>query len=178
MTDTLRDTPRSSPHALETALRQQIRWICQITRVCFVGYALMFLLGILVYWTFLLNKDFSQLGWRQWAALMLQLGFSCLAVYVAYCGWRLFSLYLNERIFSPEPALWLRRLAFFGIIARTLEIAMRPFLAFWLNADKNVKITFLTLDDLFVLGLLFGFLALAHIQKGASEVINGHDQLS
>jgi hypothetical protein len=188
MIDALPLSTPPSPHALETALRRRIDWICQITRVSAALYALWALYNLIAYWTDvaaidahhgrMLDKDLSQIEpWQQASAFALQFGIWLLAAYACYSAWRLFTLYLDGRIFTPDSALWLRRIALFGLIAQTLDIVTRPVLSVLLTlhlpAGQNLRLisVYLVPNDLALLFLLFGLLALAHIQKTAAEIV-------
>lgn len=194
MIDALPLSAPPHPHALETALRRRIGWICQITRVAAVIYVLWLLYALTTYWSSvetidahhgrMLNKDLSQIeGWQQGAAFALQFGIWLFAAYVAYSAWRLFTLYLDGRIFTPDSALWLRRVALFGVIAQMLDIVTRPLLSVLLTlhfpAGQNLRLisVYLVPNDLALLVLLFGLLALAHIQKTAAEIVDDNAQI-
>jgi hypothetical protein len=194
MIDALPLSTPPSPHALETALRRRIGWICQITRVSAVIYALWLLYSLVTYWSIveridaghgrMLNKDLSQIEpWQQVWAFALQFGNWLLAAYVAYSAWRLFTLYLDGRIFTLDSAVWLRRIALFGVIAQTLDIVTRPVLSVLLTlhfpAGQNLRLisVYLVPNDLALLVLLFGLLALAHIQKTAAEIVDDTAQI-
>ncbi len=180
------DAPAASP-----ALRGKIAWICQSVRFAALGYAIWTLYINVSYWSDvarinagygrLLRRDLSGMEPSQQAAAFAVHFFVWLiAAYACYCAWRLFSAYLRGDIFSAGAALWLRRLALSGIAAQLSGIAVRPLILTWhFPAGQNLRIVdiFAQPDDLSTLLLLFGLLALAHIQKTAAEIAVDHARI-
>jgi len=183
------DTPAAPP-----ALRGKIEWICQSVRFAALGYALWTLYINVSFWGDLdaiknvygrfLQRDLSGLEpWQQAAAFGLHFFIWLLAAYACYCAWRLFSAYLQGDIFSPRSVLWLRRLALWGLAAQLLGIVVRPLVSVIMTmhfpADQKLRIVnvFAQPEDLSTLLLLFGLLALAHIQKTAAEIADDHARI-
>jgi hypothetical protein len=176
------------------ALGESIRWICQSVRFAAICYALWTLYLNAAYWSSvekidngygrLLSKDLSGVrDWQQAAAFGVTFFIWLVAAYACFCAWRLFSTYLDGEIFTLKAAQWLRRLALFGLAAQALGILTRPLISVILTlhfpAGQKLRVinVFLQPDDLSTLLLLFGLLALAHIQKTAAEIAEDHAQI-
>jgi Protein of unknown function (DUF2975) len=169
------------------ALLAKIGWICQSIRIAALLYAAWVLYLLTAHWTDtaainagygrLLGKDLSGITpWQQAAALGVELAIWLFMAAACYSAWRLFTAYLAGSIFTAEAAGWLRRTASYGVIAQLLSIASRPLLAIILTLHfpagehQRAVLIFFQPNDLLTLLLLFGFLALAHIQKTAAEI--------
>ncbi len=183
------DVPAAPP-----ALRGKIAWICQSVRFAALGYALWTLYINVTFWSDLeqiknvygrfLQRDLSGLEpWQQAAAFGLHFLIWLLAAYACYCAWRLFSAYLQGDIFTLRSVLWLRRLALWGLAAQLLGLALRPLVSVIMTLhfppDQKLRIVnvFAQPEDLSTLLLLFGLLALAHIQKTAAEIADDHARI-
>ncbi len=173
-------------------LRQRIGWLCHALRLAAVAYSLWMLTTILRFWTdpLLVESRFQHgLGVDvSGASDMQRLGASvlsfvvwCLLVAACYSGWQLFSTYLAGRIFTPDAATWLRRLALFGLVAALVDIAARPLTSLILTAHKgegqHIVSVYFRHEDLSTLLLLATLLALAHIQKTAADIADEHSQI-
>ncbi|MGA8172865.1 MAG: DUF2975 domain-containing protein [Methylocystis sp.] len=180
--------------AAPPALRDKIAWICQTARFAALGYAVWTLYINVTYWSHVtrindgyghfLQRDLSGVRpWQQAAAFGVHFVVWALAALACYGAWRLFTGYLQGQIFTPRSALWLRRLALCGIAAQLLGIVVRPLLSVILTmhfpAGEKLRIVniFAIPDDLSTLLLLFGLLALAHIQKTAAEIADDHARI-
>jgi hypothetical protein len=180
--------------AAPLALRGKIAWICQGVRFAALGYAVWTLYINVAYWSDatrindgygrFLHRDLSGVQpWQQAAAFGVTFVNWLLAALACYGAWRLFSAYLQGDVFSPRSAMWLRRLALFGIAAQLLGIAARPVLSLILTmhfpAGQELRIVNIAAspEDLSTLLLLFGLLALAHIQKTAAEIADDHARI-
>jgi hypothetical protein len=178
----------------EAALRKRIGWICQATRFTAATYAVWLLFALTRFWTSvptvaghfgrIFEKDLSSIEpWQQAAGFGLQFGIWLFAAYACYSAWRLFTLYLNGGVFTADATLWLRRVAFFGALAQGLEIVTRPLMSILLTlhfpVGQKLRLisVYLQPNDLAFLMLLFGLLALAHIQRTATEIVNDHAQI-
>jgi hypothetical protein len=174
-------------------LRKKIGWICQIARFAAPAYAAWVLYLNVRYWSDtaainngygrLLQRDLSAIvPWQQAAAFGVDFVVWLFAAYACYSSWRLFTLYLSGDVLTPGAALWLRRLALYGVIAQILSVVTRPLVSVILTlhfpANQKLRIVniFFQPDDLAVLLLLFVLLALAHIQKSAAEIAGEHAQ--
>jgi hypothetical protein len=183
------DVPAAPP-----ALRGKIAWICQSVRFAALGYAVWTLYINVSFWSdaarinegygALLHRDLSDVQpWQQAVAFGVNFVAWLLAALACYGAWRLFTGYLQGQIFTPQSALWLRRLALYGIAAQLLGVAIRPVLSVILTmhfpAGQKLRIIniFAIPDDLSTLLLLFGLLALAHIQKTAAEIADDHARI-
>jgi hypothetical protein len=184
----------SSPaNAQLSALRKKIGWICQSVRFAALAYAAWVIYLLVTYWSDtaainegygrLLRKDLSGVAlWQQAAAFGVNFAVWMLAAIACYSAWRLFTTYKEGNIFTLEAALWLRRLAVYGVAAQSLGVLTRPLISVILTmhfpAGQKQRIVniFLQPDDLAILLLLLGFLALAHIHKTAAQIAGEHAQ--
>lgn len=176
-----------------TALRGKIGWICQGVRFAALGYAIWIIYLLITYWSSveaisngygrMLHKDLSGIEpWQQAAAFGVHFLTWLIAAAACYSAWRLFTSYLKGDIFTSNATIWLRRVAYYGAIAQLFDIATRPLVSVILTwhfpPGQNLRIVnvFLLPNDLVVLLLLFGLLALAHIQKTAAEIAGENAQ--
>jgi hypothetical protein len=92
----------------------------------------------------------------------------------------LFSIYLEGKVSSLDAAIWLERLAFYGAISQGLGIVTRPLISVTLHfpagQQQRIVSIFFQPEDLAIMLLLMGLLALAHIQKAAAEIAGEHAQ--
>lgn len=118
--------------------------------------------------------------WQQAAAFGVNFVIWLVAAYACYNAWKLFSTYLQGRIFTVDAAIWLRRVAFFGLVAVCAGIASRPLISVILTSHlpqgQHLVNLFFRPEDLLNLLLLGGFLALSHIHKTAAEIAGEHAQ--
>jgi hypothetical protein len=183
----------SAGQSATVELRARIAWICHVVRFAALGYALWLFYALIAYWTDaaainagygrLLQRDLSGLsGWQQALTLGLHLFIWSFAAYACLCVWRLFSGFLEGRIFALSAALYLRRVALFGAVAQILDIVTRPLTSVLLTlhfpAGQQMRVVnvFFRPEDLVLLLLLLALLALAHIQKSAAEIAGEHAQ--
>jgi hypothetical protein len=183
------NSPSSNPQI--ATLRGKIGWICQSVRLAAAAYAVWVLYLLATYWSDaaainngygrLLQKDLSGIApWQQAAAFGVNFVIWLLAAVACYSAWRLFTTYLAGKIFTLTAAIWLRRLAVYGVAAQALGIITRPLVSVILTmrfpeGQRMVNI-FLQPDDLAIMLLLLGLLALAHIHKTAAEIAGEHAQ--
>lgn len=172
------------------ALRARIGWLCQLLRIAAVAYGVWTFATFSYFWSneALVAARFDDLGVdvagasaaQRLAAFGVGLVIWLLLVAACYSGWRLFSVYLAGRIFTADAAVWLRRLALFGLLAALIDIATRPLISIILTAHKeagqHMVSVFFRPEDLSTLLLLATLLALAHIQKTAADIANEHAQ--
>jgi hypothetical protein len=183
------DSPAAN--AQLAALRKKIGWICQSVRIAALAYAIWVLYLLTTYWSDatainngygrFLHKDLSGIApWQQAAAFGLNFAIWLFAAAACYSAWRLFTTYLAGNIFTLDAALWLRRLALYGVIAQGLGIATRPLISVILTmhfpAGQQLRIVnvFFQPDDLAMMLLLLCLLALAHVHKTAAEIAGEH----
>lgn len=173
------------------ALTRRIGGLCRTLRIAVIAYGLSAFWAAAAFWSdeqrvashFLnaLSVDVSG------ASASQRLGASCVSLMVwlllvaaCYSGWRLFSTYLEGRIFTPDAARWLRLLALFGLIAALVDIATRPIMSLILTAHKaagqHIVSLYLRPEDVSTVLLLATLLALAHIQKTAADIADEHSQ--
>lgn len=181
-----------SPTVELARLRHKIGWICHSLRFAAVAYATWVLYQVLAVWLdtdglqqmldHLIHEDASALApWQRWTGFSIDLGLWTTASIACYCGWRLFSTYLEGRIFSVEAARWMQRVAFWGIITQVMSIALRPLFTLVLTAHlppaERQGHLVLQPNDLLTLLLLLSLLALAHIQRTGAEIAADHAQI-
>jgi hypothetical protein len=186
--------PAGKPSLKYVELSKKIGWICQSVRFAAVGYALWVIYHLATYWSDasaisesygrLLHSDISGVeAWQQAAAFGVSFVVWLFAAYACYSAWRLFSAYLKGAIFALEATQWLRRLALYGLASQALSILTRPLISVLLTlhfpAGQKLRIVniFFQPNDLSTLLLLFGLLALAHIQRTAVEIADDHAQI-
>jgi hypothetical protein len=175
------------------AVRREIGWICQLVRYAALAYAVWVLFLIVrlhgsaealdrVYGR-MLQRDLSGVeAWQRAAAFSVTFTIWLATASACYCAWRLFTNYLRDDIFALDSALWLRRLALFGVVAQTLDMLARPLVSVILTlhfpAGEKARIVniFFQPTDVAILLLLLGLLALAHIQKTAAAIARENAQ--
>jgi len=191
MTNTfsLSATEASQDPRLE-ALRRRIGWICHALRLTALAYCLWVLWLHAQFWTDepLVVSRFGHLGVdaadlsgvQRWEGFGVSFVIWLLLAAACYSAWSLCSIYLSGRIFTRDAALWLRRVALFGLGAALVDIATRPLVSLIVTAHKgagqHVVSVFMRPEDLSTLMLLATLLALAHIQKAAAEIADEHAQ--
>jgi hypothetical protein len=174
-------------------LRKKIGWICHSVRIAALAYAIWVIYALTAYWSDaaaindsygrLLRRDLSEIApWQQATAFGVNFAIWLVAAVACYSAWRLFSIYLEGKIFTVDAAIWLERLALYGAISEGLGIVTRPLISVILTlhfpADQQQRSVsvFIQPDDLAIMLLLFGLLALAHIQKVAAEIAGENAQ--
>jgi hypothetical protein len=181
-----------SPAPEFARLRHKIGWICHSLRFATVAYAAWLLYLVLALWLdtdrlqqalgHLIHTNVSALApWQRWTGFSIDLGLWAMASIACYCGWRLFSTYLEGRIFSVEAARWMQRAASWGIVTQLMSIALRPLFALVMTAhlpqaQRQVDLV-LHPNDLLTLLLLLVLLAFAHIQRTGAEIAAEHEQI-
>jgi hypothetical protein len=175
------------------ALRKKIGWICQLLRLAAPAFAAWVLYCLAVSWSDsrsinnglgrMLQRDLSGIEpWQQAAGLSVEFIVWLFVASACYSIWRLFTLYHSGDILTPGAAIWLRRIALYGVVAQILDIMTRPLLSiivtlhFPAGQTSRVVNVVLTSSDLALLLLLVALLALAHIQKSAAEIAAEHAQ--
>ena len=173
------------------SLRQRIGWLCQTLRFALVGYCFWMLVTIAMFWSdearVVANFAMLKVDVEGMSAAQRLGGFGvsfiiwALLVFACYAGWRLFSAYLEGRIFTPDSAGWLRCLALMGLAAALVDIATRPLMSLLLTAHKesgqHIVSVFFRPEDLSTLLLLATLLSLAHIQKTAADIADENSQI-
>ncbi|MFO1125855.1 MAG: DUF2975 domain-containing protein [Methylocystis sp.] len=173
------------------SLRRRIGWLCQTLRFALVAYCIWMFVSLATFWSdeaqivarfASLKVDVEGLAaYQRFAVFGLSLAIWATLVVACYAGWKLFSGYLEGRIFTPDAAAWLRSLALMGLIAALVDIAARPLTSLILTAHKgagaHMVSVYLRPEDLSTLMLLATLLALAHIQKTAADIADEHSQI-
>jgi hypothetical protein len=174
-------------------LRREIGWICQILRLASPIFAIWVLFLIARNWSDValinqaygrfLQRDLSGIEpWQQVAAFGVEFTVWLFTALACYSIWRLFSLFRSGAVLTLGAALWLRRIAVYGMVSEIIAILSRPLMSviatLHLPAGQNSRIVniFFTPSDLALLLLLFVVLALAHVQKSAAEIASEHSQ--
>jgi hypothetical protein len=167
------------------ALRGRIGSICNGLRVAVAAYAAWLLYAVLMYWSDtaliasthgrLLHLDLDGLArWQQAAGLAVDLTLWLVAAAACFSAWRLFTCYLQGRIFTVDAASWMRCTAMLGLTAQVLGIAARPLLAAivtaQLPAEQRAFHIYFFPNDLLTLLLLASLLALSHVQSAGAEL--------
>jgi Protein of unknown function (DUF2975) len=175
------------------ALRKKIRWICRLLRFAAPAFAAWVLYWLAVTWSDrsainkglgrMLQRDLSGIEpWQQVAGFGVEFVVWLFVAAACYSIWRLFKLYHSGEILTPGAAIWLRRMALYGIVAQILDIVTRPLLSviatlhFPAGQRSRLVNVFLTSSDFALVLLLLALFALAHIQKSAAEIASKHEQ--
>jgi len=173
-----------------SALRARIRWVCHLLRIAVVLWAGWLLLNIILGWYWsnpgkmmenlgrALNADLSGVSNAQvtsYHAIAL-----CLWLFIAataYCVWRLCGTFLQDRVFTVDAAVWMRRAGIIGLVSVLIGIVWRRAALFILTGHAHLPAATLLLfgqpvnsaDLLRAVFSLF-LLVLGHIFKTAAEI--------
>lgn len=174
--------PHSASHS---SLQDQIRWLCQAVRYSALAYALWTFYVITTLWLDAprveahygawLRTDLAGIeGWQRALGYGIHLGIWLLVAGCVLATWRLFTGFLDGKIFTLEAVSLLRRLALFGLAAQIADLATRPLVTGIVTlhrppGGRALAITF-NQNDLVLLLFLMAFVALAHIFKKAAEI--------
>jgi hypothetical protein len=184
---------RDDEPAAVADIRAEIGWMCQLVRYAAIAFALWALYAIASFFGSvesidriygrMLDRDLTHVEvWQQVAAFSVTFVIWLVTASACYCAWRLFTNYLDGEIFAIDSAAWLRRLALLGVVAQSLDLLARPLISVLLtlhfSASQKLRIVniFVQPTDIAILLLLFGLLALAHIQKTAADLAREHAQ--
>lgn len=173
-------------------LRDKIGWLCHVLRLTAAAYALWVLIELARFWS---TPARVARHWSDWLHVgvtepwpgQLALGFTLhLAIWLlvaaaCYSVWRLFSGYLEGRIFTADAAVWLRRAGTYGLAAQFSDMLTRPIVSMIVTAhmqtgDRLVSVS-LSQPDLLNILFLTGFIALAHIFGAAAKLAEEHAQI-
>lgn len=173
------------------ALRARIGWLCESVRWGALAYAAWVLYGVAAYWldpprvarhwSAWLHVDVpTPAPWQQAAGFLVHFVLWLAVAAACHAVWRLFSSYLRGAVFTPDAALWLRRVAVYGLIAEGGDMLARPLVSMIVAATlpgqgRPVSV-FAQPSDLLNVTFLLGFLALAHVFKAAAEIADDHAQ--
>jgi Protein of unknown function (DUF2975) len=167
------------------ALQKRIGWLCQLGRGLAAAYALWTLWLTISFWLNgdLLAQRFARLAGVE-AALPdmatrlvgFSLSFATWLMVAATCStaWKLFTSYLQGRIFTASAAGLLRRIASLGIGSVLIDVAIRPLLV-WnmtgtLPSHAMAGFYYFSPNDLALIIFLVSLFAIAHIFKVAAEL--------
>jgi hypothetical protein len=144
-------TAPSRPH---DALRAKIAWLCHLTRVAALGWAVWMLVAMLRVWADpaktagiigrFLNAELGVVSSSQvaWGFALQATAWIPMAA-VAYCIWRLFGTYLEGRIFTGDAAAWVKRIGIAGLTAVAVSIVIRRIE--WMILTSHSGLSFKTL---------------------------------
>lgn len=182
----------AAPTLSSDPLRRQIGWLCQFVRFAAAGYASWVCFSVVTLW---LDKADVAKRYGQWLRADLSgiqdgqrvAGFALHAIICAfviaacYAAWKLFSGYLEGRIFTLDAGIWLRRIGLFGLLAEGVDIIARPLMSMIVSVhlpqgQRMVGIA-LNQNDLAFLMLLTALLALAHIFTKAAEIAQENEEI-
>jgi hypothetical protein len=172
-------------------LRRRIGWLCHALRVAAVLWVLWIVAMVVAVWsnkagvidgyTLFLGETLGKISDARYAAAfaiaILDCGFAAL---VAFCISKLATTYLSGHVFTPDAAVWLRRIGLAGVIAVAGDVIARIAVVA-IFAGRLVIATphgFILLpQDLLHLILGVFVLALAHIFKVATEIADDHAKI-
>lgn len=130
------------------------------------------------------NKDLSGIApWQQLCGFTVYLLLWSVSAAACYSIWRVFSAFLDCRIFSLDSTLWIKRVALFGVTTKLLEIFTRPLISLILTlhfpAGQKQRLINLYLmpNDFIILALLLVLLAFAYILTIATEIAQENAQI-
>jgi len=168
-----------------STLRAKVGWLCQVIRVAAIVYAGWIIIWLVAGWSdergiierygsFLHTDLAGMAGWQRALAFGIQFAIWLVTAAACISVWRLFTSYLNGHIFTVDAAVWLRRVALLGTIAKLADIAARPLVSMIVTAHlppghRLFNVLFLP-NDLLNLLFLVSLLALAQIFKVAAEI--------
>jgi hypothetical protein len=171
------------------ALRARIGWFCHLLRLAGPLYAGWVLVTMIVFWSdttmvtrvygLLLHSELGAIPSMQRAAGFAVHFVIWLFTAVACLGmWRLFSGFLDGRVFTLDTALQMRHIALFGLVAELGDLLTRPLVSLFVTAhmptgSHHVNVFFQP-SDLLNIMFLVGFLALGHVFKVAAEIAEDH----
>jgi hypothetical protein len=184
---------RDGEAAAVADIRAEIAWICQLVRFAAIAFALWALYAIGSFFGSvesidrfygrMLDRDLTHVEvWQLASAFSATFVVWLFTASACYCAWRLFTNYHAGEIFTIDSAAWLRRLALLGVVAQSLDLLARPLISVLLTlhfpAGEKLRIVniFVQPTDMAILLLLFGLLALAHIQKTAAGIAGENAQ--
>ncbi len=174
------------------ALRHRVGWICQTGRILVAGYALWILWLVISFWSdaSLAARRFATLAGMepaeislatQLSGFLLSLTTWLLVAATCWTAWRLFTAYLDGRIFTFGSADLLRRTAMLGIAAVVFDIMIRPLMV-WLVTGQvpdyaKASYYYFSPNDLALLIFLTSLFAIAHVFKVAAELADENAEI-
>lgn len=173
-------------------LTRKIGWLCQTIRALAVFNALLTLWGFIHAWTTrapyeltatnVFRLDVSGATAAQWnAVLAMSLVLWLFVAALAFCIWRLFSIYLKGEVLTAHAALWLRRIGVVGLLTILADFIERSAVIYALGAhlpaSAETKHIFIGTEDFIHVILALMLIALGHIQKTAADIADEHAQI-
>ncbi|WP_407050463.1 DUF2975 domain-containing protein [Methyloraptor flagellatus] len=167
------------------ALRARIGWLCHTLRIATPLYAAWVFVQIVQHWsdTDHLRRFYGgMLGitivdiapWQQLSGFAVHFLVWLPLAATALAVWRLFTGFLEGRVFTPDAAATLRCVAVWGMGAELADLLSRPALSALAtlgNAPHGRALAvFFSPQDLLNVIFLAGFLALAHVFKVAADI--------
>jgi len=180
-----------APRAPLPALTRKIGWLCQTIRALALFNALLTLWGFFHAWetrtpyeleaTKVIHLDVSGATDAQWNAVLAMSLFLWLFVAaLAFCIWRLFSIYLKGEVLTSHAALWLRRIGIVGLLTVFADFVERSAVIYALGAHLPATVPtkhiFIGTEDVIHVILALMLIALGHIQKTAADIADEHSQ--
>ena len=129
-----------------------------------------------------LKVDLSGIeAWQRAAGFSLHAIICVFVVAACWSAWKLFSGYLEGRIFTLDAVLWLRRIGTFGLAAELCDIAFRPLTILAVTGhlpkgQRHIGIA-INQNDLAFLMFLLALIALAHIFTKAAEIAQENEEI-
>lgn len=180
------------PAATLDPLRRQIGSLCQFVRFSALAYAGWVVWGVTTLWLDRediarhygrwLRVDLSGIqDWQRVAGFALHATICAMVVAACWSAWKLFSGYLEGRIFTLDAGIWLRRIGLFGLGAEILDIVTRPLTIVTVTAhlppgQRHIGFS-LNQNDLAFIMLLTAIVALAHIFTKAAEIAAENEEI-
>ena len=180
------------PAASLAPLRRQIGWLCHAVRLVALAYAAWVVWSVVALWLdpadvarrygAFLKVDLSGIeAWQRAAGFSLHAIICVFVVAACWSAWKLFSGYLEGRIFTLDAVLWLRRIGTFGLAAELCDIAFRPLTILAVTGhlpkgQRHIGIA-INQNDLAFLMFLLALIALAHIFTKAAEIAQENEEI-
>ena len=174
------------------ALLKRIGWLCHLGRLLAAAYAVWVLWLTVSFWMDggMAGRRFAMIAGVPSAELTggarlagFSLSFITWLVVAACCltAWKLFSSYLQGRIFTADAAGLLRQTALLGIGAVLIDIIIRPLMV-WLVAGTvptyaKASYYYFSPHDLALLIFLLSLFAIAHIFTVAAELADENAEI-
>ncbi len=172
-------------------LRAKIGWICHAIRIAVMLWLGWVLVRIIMSWydrptleqNFFkfFDVDLSSLSQARYAlAVALSLLVWTCAAALGWFIWRLFSGYLEGRIFTVDAAMRMHAAAIAGFVATFADVGLRPLYYLTLMGHLPSKLpwsAYVQPNDLLHFLLASFIFALATIFKTAAEIADDHSQI-
>jgi Protein of unknown function (DUF2975) len=182
----------SHPLPATDPLRHQIGWLCQFVRFTALAYGSWVVYSVITLWldkAIVANRygnwlkaDLSGISdLQQFGGFALHAVICLFVVAACYAGWKLFSNYLEGRIFTTDAAILMQRVGMFGLIAELADIFFRPLVTFVVSMHLPTGHRMVGLainqNDLVFMMLFVAIITLGHIFKKASEIATDNESI-